>query len=146
MGSMRMKLFVMTASVAALVGAAAGPAFAHHAFSTEFDASKPIKLKGTVTRMDWINPHSWIYVDVKKDDGTVEKWMIEGGAPNAMFRRGFKKDSLPVGTEIVIDGFLARDGSNKANGRELTFTDGRRLFVGSSGTGAPEDGKDPGGK
>jgi hypothetical protein len=141
-----MKLFVMMASVAVLVGATAGPTFAHHAFSTEFDANKPVKLKGTVTRMDWINPHSWIYVDVKKDDGTVEKWMIEGGAPNAMFRRGFKKDSLPIGTEIVIDGFLARDGTNKANGRELTFTDGRRLFVGSSGTGAPEDGRDPGGK
>lgn len=141
---MRTKLFVMIAGVGILVGAAAGPTFAHHSFATEFDADKPIQLKGTVTRMDWINPHTWIYVDVKKADGTVEKWMIEGGAPNAMFRRGFKKDSLPVGTEIVIDGFLARDGSKKANGRELTFTDRRRLFVGPSGTGAPDDGRDPG--
>jgi hypothetical protein len=115
---------------------------AHHAFAAEFDASKPIKLRGTVTKMEWINPHTWLHIDVKRADGKTEKWMIEGGPPNALYRRGFTKNSLPVGSELVVEGFRAKDGSLKANGRELTFADGRRLFVGSSGTGAPEDGRD----
>ena len=110
----------------------------------EFDADKPVKLKGTVTRMEWINPHSWIHIDVKKPDGTVEEWMIEGGTPNTLLRRGFSKDSLKPGTEIVVDGFQSKDGRNRANGRDLTLPDGRALFFGSSGTGAPNDGKDPG--
>jgi len=114
----------------------------HHAFAAEFDASKPIKLTGTVTRMEWINPHSWIHIDVKKPNGTVERWAIEGGPPNALFRRGFTRNSLPTGTEIVVEGFQAKDGSRKGNGRDITFADGRRLFLGSSGTGAPQDGRD----
>jgi hypothetical protein len=118
------------------------PVSAHHAFAAEFDATKPIKLRGTVVRMEWINPHSWIHLDVKKPDGKVERWMIEGGPPNALYRRGFTKDSLPIGIEILVEGFRAKDGSLKGNGRDLTFPDGRRLFVGSSGTGAPRDGKD----
>jgi hypothetical protein len=102
---------------------------AHHSFSAEYDVEKPVMLKGTVTRMDWINPHSWIHLDVKKPDGAIDNWMIEVGAPNAMFRRGFNKNSLPVGTEIVVDGYQARDNTLKANGKVVTFLDGRRLFV-----------------
>lgn len=126
--------------VAALVGLlfAAVPAWAHHAFVSEFDGTKPVKLRGTVAKMEWINPHAWLHLDVKAQDGTVVKWMIEAAAPNALFRRGWTKNSLPVGTEILVEGFQARDGTNKANGSVITYTDGRRLFVGSSGTGAPE--------
>ena len=122
---------------------AAFPVVAHHAFSAEFDADSPIHLTGTVTKMEWINPHSWVHIAVTKDDGTVENWMIEGGTPNTLFRRGFTKDSLAPGTEIVVDGYQAKDGSMKGNGRDLTFPDGRKLFLGSSGTGAPRDGRDP---
>jgi hypothetical protein len=122
---------------------ASAPASGHHAFAAEFDAAKPIKLKGTVTRMEWINPHTWIHIDVKGRDGKVEKWMIEGGPPNALSRRGFTKDSLPVGSEILVEGFRAKDGSLRGNGRDVTFADGRKLFLGSSGTGAPRDGRDP---
>ena len=110
---------------------------AHHAFAAEFDAKKPIRLRGTVARMEWINPHTWIHLDVKRADGKVERWMIEGGPPNALYRRGFTKDSLPVGAEILVEGFRAKDGTNRGNGRDVTFADGRKLFLGSSGTGAP---------
>ena len=120
----------------------AASAFAHHAFAAEFDANKPVRLKGAVTRMEWINPHAWIHIDVKSASGDVEKWMIEGGTPNTLLRRGFTKNSLQYGTEIVVDGYQAKDGSRKANGRDLTFPDGRKLFMGSSGTGAPKDGRD----
>jgi hypothetical protein len=140
-----MRLSVSLAVLAALV---AGPlrVSAHHAFAAEFDATKPIKLKGTVAKMEWINPHTWLHIDVKQPNGKTERWMIEGGPPNALYRRGFNKDSLPVGSEILVEGFQAKDGSHRGNGREITFSDGRRLFVGSSGTGAPKDGRDTGEK
>ena len=136
---MRIKLAVVIAIAGLLLKAA--PVFAHHAFAAEFDAKKPVKLRGTVTRMEWINPHAWIHVDVKDPDGKVVSWMIEAGTPNTLFRRGFTKDSLAKGTEILIDGYQSKDGSNKANGRDITFPDGRKLFLGSSGTGAPYDEK-----
>ena len=117
--------------------------FAHHAFQAEFDDKKPVHLVGKVTKMEWINPHAWIHIDVKTPDGKVEQWMIEGGTPNTLFRRGFSKTSLMPGSVIVVDGYQAKDGSQKANGRDLTFPDGRKLFLGSSGTGAPQDGRDP---
>ena len=129
---MRAKLTAVIVGIGLL--RAAGLVSAHHAFSAEFDANKPVKLRGTVTQMEWVNPHAWIHIDVKKPDGTVEKWMIEGGTPNAMFRRGFTKNSLATGTEIVVEGFLAKDGTNTGNGRDLTFADGRKLFLGSSAT------------
>ena len=118
---------------------AAAPAAAHHAFGAEFDADKEVLLRGTVARMDWINPHAWVHMDVERPDGEVERWMIEGGAPGALLRLGWTKDSLPPGTEIVVSGYQAKDGSLRANGRDITLPDGSNLFVGSSGTGAPYD-------
>jgi hypothetical protein len=115
----------------------AGPIAAHHAFSTEFDASQPITLRGTITRVEWINPHAWIHLDVKNDAGTVESWMIEAGSPNTLVRRGLTRDSIPSGTEVIVFGYRHRNGSNKANGRDVTLPDGRRLFITSPGTGAP---------
>jgi hypothetical protein len=116
---------------------AASPAWGHHAFAAEFDSKKPIKLRGAITKVEWINPHSWIHIAVKNADGTSTEWMVEGGTPNTLFRRGVTKDSLAVGTEIVVDGYQAKDGTNRANGRDITFADGRKLFLGASSSDAP---------
>ena len=136
-----MKSWIIRLAAAAVITAAV-PAVAHHSFAAEFDAKKPVKLQGTVTKMEWINPHAWIYLDVKNTDGSVTNWMVEAGAPNALLRRGWTKASLLPGTEILVEGYQAKDGANRANGRDLILKDGRRLFMGSSGTGAPIDGKD----
>jgi hypothetical protein len=138
---MRTRFAVVMAAVVMSGGLwlTAAPGWAHHAFSAEFDASQPIQLQGTVTRFELINPHAWIHIDVTGQDGQVVRWMIEGGAPNALIRRGFTQRSLAVGTEILVDGYRAKDGANRANGKDITFPDGRKLFVGSSGTGAPYD-------
>jgi hypothetical protein len=116
---------------------------AHHAFSAEFDAKKPVTLEGTVTKVEWINPHSWFHIDVKKPDGKVEKWMVEAGNPANLFRRGFSTEIIKPGMQIVVDGYQEKDGTHRANGRNLTLPGGKTLFMGSSGTGAPKDGKDP---
>ncbi len=136
---MRSRLFGVVAGAAFVVAAAAVPVIAHHSFAAEFDAKKPVKLRGTVTKMEWINPHSWVHIEVKTPDGKVEQWMIEGGAPNALLRRGWNKNSLLPGTEILVEGFQAKDGALRANGRDITFPDGKKLFVGSSGIGAPDE-------
>ena len=117
----------------------ASPAAAHHAFAAEFDAKKPLILRGKVTEMEWINPHAWLHIDVKGSDGKVVNWAIEAGAPNGLLRRGFNKNSLVFGTEVVVEGWQAKDGSNRANGSNITLPDGKKLFLGSSETGAPLD-------
>ena len=132
---MRAKLAVMALGLML----AAVPVVAHHSFAAEYDANKPVKMTGTVTQMEWINPHAWVHIDVKKPDGKVESWMVEAGAPNALLRRGFNKQSLLPGTVITVEGYQAKDGANRANGRDITYQDGRKLFVGSSGTGAPDE-------
>jgi hypothetical protein len=128
---------------AATIALAALPLYAHHSFAAEFDANRPIKLTGTVTKMEWINPHAWIHIDVKETDGSTTAWMIEAGTPNTLYRRGFTKDSLAPGTVIVVDGYQAKNGSKRANGRDVKLPDGRTLFLGSSGTGAPYDSTTP---
>jgi DNA/RNA endonuclease YhcR with UshA esterase domain len=112
---------------------------AHHSFAAEFDADQPVTLRGTITQMEWINPHTWMHVDVVNEDGSITPWMIEGGTPNTLMRRGFTMETVKVGTEITIEGFRARNGANRANGRDLVLADGSRLFMGSLGTNAPGD-------
>jgi hypothetical protein len=127
-----------------LLLAATMPVRGHHAFGAEFDPDAPIRLQGKVVKLEWVNPHAWIHIEVAKPDGAKEVWMVEGGTPNTLLRRGLTRDSLTVGTELVVDGYQTKDHSLKrANGRDVTFTDGRKMFMGSSGTGAPRDGRDP---
>jgi hypothetical protein len=128
-------------AVAALTGAT--PTLAHHAFGAEFDPNRPLVLRGPVVRVEWVNPHTWIHMEVTNEDGSKEVWMVEGGTPNTLLRSGLTRESLMPGTEIVVDGYQSKDRSNRANGRDVTFTDGRKIFMGSSGTGAPRDGRDP---
>ena len=131
---------------AALLLLAAAPLWPHHAFGAEFDVNKPVKLEGVVTKWELINPHSWIRLDVKTPDGKTVNWMIEGGSPNALFRLGFTKDSLPPGTEIVVEGYQSKDGTNRAVGAKLTFSDGRKLFMGGTAPGANPDSTEGPGK
>src|SRR3984957_10993863 len=130
-------------SIVMAVGLAAmgTPLLAHHAFEAEFDQNKPVFLTGKVTGMEWINPHSWIHIDVTGPDGTVTNWMIECGSPNIMLRRGFTKRTLEVGTEIAVKGYQAKNGTNRANGSSITFKDGKKLFVGGSNPDLPDDKK-----
>jgi Family of unknown function (DUF6152) len=140
--AMRMTASLFVAGVVLL--AATMPVRGHHAFGAEFDPDAPIRLQGKVVKLEWVNPHAWIHIEIKKPDGTAEVWMVEGGTPNTLLRRGLTRDSLTIGTELVVDGYQTKDHSLKrANGRDVTFTDGRKMFMGSSGTGAPRDGRDP---
>ena len=140
---MRKTLSLMVAGFGAGLLLAGTAVEAHHAFAAEFDANRPVRLQGKITRMEWINPHAWMHLDVEADDGTVESWMIEAGPPGALVRRGWSRESVIPGTEVLVEGYQAIDGAFRANGRDVTFPHGRRLFAGSSGTGAPLDGRDP---
>ena len=135
---MRTKLIGLIAGGGLMLSAAA-PVLAHHSFAAEFDANQPVKLEGTVKEFRWVNPHSWLIVNVQKADGTMEVWDVEGGAPSALLRRGWTKSTLPPGTKVVVEGFMAKDGSHRANARDITFPDGTKMFIGSSGTGAPDE-------
>ena len=133
---MKRQLFRMLFASALLVGSA--PLFAHHSFAAEFDVNQPVTLKGVLSKFEWVNPHGWIYIDVKQDDGKIVTWAVETGGPNALLRRGIRKTDFPLGTELTIKGFRAKSGLPTANATTITLPDGRRLFAGSSGTGAPE--------
>ena len=141
---MRFRLSLAMTAMLLMTLSAVMPLLAHHAFGGEFDPNRPVLLKGRIVKVEWVNPHAWIHVEVPRPNGTKEVWMVEGGSPNSLFRRGVSKDSLKIGTEIVVDGYQTRDHTLlRANGRNVTFPDGRILFLGSSGTGAPKDGADP---
>ena len=136
---MRSRLLMVLSLAAAAILPLAPRSLAHHSFAAEYDADRPVVLQGAVTKMAWINPHSWIYIDVKKSDGTVENWAVEAGPPGTLVRAGFTKDSLQPGTVIKVNGFRAKDGALRANGRDITLPDGRNIFVGGSSPGAPKD-------
>ena len=136
------KIIPVIAVLVGLLFLGTAPVLAHHAFSSEFDGNRPVELTGTVTRMAWVNPHAWIYMDVAQPDGTVEQWMVEGGTPNTLIRRGLRRSDLPAGTEIRVNGFRSKDGTMRANGTNITLADGRQLFIGSPGTGAPLEGRE----
>ena len=139
---MRKTLAVLIAVV--IVLGTAGRLFAHHAFGAEFDPNAPIRLQGKVVKLEWVNPHAWIHIEITNKAGAKETWMVEGGTPNTLLRRGLTRESLTYGTELIVDGYQTKDHSLKrANGRDVTFADGRKMFLGSTGTGAPRDGKDP---
>jgi DNA/RNA endonuclease YhcR with UshA esterase domain len=136
---MRARHVVAAFTGALLLGAMTQPPAAHHSFAAEFDVNQPVTLRGTITRMEWINPHAWLHVDVKNDDGSTTAWMIEGATPNTLLRRGFTREAVKAGTEITVVGYRAKNGANRANGRDLILPDGSRLFMSSPGTGAPAD-------
>jgi hypothetical protein len=131
------KLVVAVTGLAVALAMTVASVSAHHAFAAEFDANKPVTMTGTITKMEWLNPHVWLHMDVKLPSGKVENWAFEAGTPNVLFRRGFTRKSLLPGIVVKVDGYRAKDGSRRANGRDLTFEDGKKLFMGSSGTGAP---------
>ena len=141
---MTVKLAIWIAGIGSCLGGTAVSVAAHHAFSAEFDANKPVEVTGTVTKMEWTNPHVWMHLDVKKPDGTIESWAFEAGTPNVLFRRGLTRESLLPGTQLKVDGYQSKDGTRRANGRDVTFADGRKLFLGSTGTGAPYELARPG--
>jgi hypothetical protein len=140
-GPMSLKPWI--AAIAAVLLGASASVLGHHAFSSEFDANAPVTLRGPVTKVEWINPHAWVHMEVKGPDGKPQIWMVEGGTPNTLQRGGITRDSIKIGTVIVVAGYKAKDGRLRANGRDMTLPDGRTLFMGSSGTGAPKDGRDP---
>jgi hypothetical protein len=135
---MRTKLIGLVAGGSLLLCAAA-PVLAHHSFAAEFDANQPVTLEGTVKEFRWVNPHSWLIVNVPNKSGGTDEWAVEGGAPSALLRRGWTKNTLPPGTKVIVQGFMAKDGSKRANARDITFPDGTKMFIGSSGTGAPDE-------
>ena len=139
---MKLTRLLLIASLAA-AGYYSAQALAHHAFSAEFDPNRPLVLKGPVTKVDWVNPHAWIHMQHTNEAGEVEDWMVEGGTPNTLLRRGINKNSIKPGIYIIVDGYQSKDRSRRANGRNVTLADGSKLFLGSSGTGAPKDGLDP---
>lgn len=136
------RIGVATLALTGLVLTAYVPAVAHHAFSAEFDPNRPVVLRGPVVRVEWVNPHTWIHLEVTNEDGSKTVWMVEGGTPNTLLRRGLSRGSIPIGAMIIVDGYQSKDRSARANGRDVTFADGRKFFMGSSGTGAPQDGRD----